>query len=138
MNRRWWAFGGAAVTVAGGLSVRAWSGGDFAKYAGDALYTVLVYAVVVLVAPRLRPGIAAAVALGFSWAVELLQIAGIPAVLRPLLGSTFNAPDLFWYAVGAGLCLLIEVLVAVRGPRQHAARPPVAPGAGQQAATRRR
>jgi hypothetical protein len=22
-------------------------------------------------------------------------------VLRPLLGSTFNPPDLFWYAVGA-------------------------------------
>ncbi|GAA1351724.1 DUF2809 domain-containing protein [Streptomyces beijiangensis] len=98
---------GAAVTVAAGLGVRAWGGGDFAKYAGDALYTALVCAVVVVVAPRLRTAVAAAVALGFSWAVELLQIVGIPAALQPLLGSTFNAPDLFWYAVGAALCLVV-------------------------------
>lgn len=103
MSRRWWACGAAAVTVAAGLGVRSWAGGDFAKYAGDALYTVLVCAVVVMVAPRLRPAVAAGVALAFSWAVEFLQIAGIPAVLQPLLGATFNAPDLFWYVVGAAL-----------------------------------
>ncbi|MGY0021108.1 DUF2809 domain-containing protein [Streptomyces sp. cg35] len=103
MNRRWWACGAAVLTVAAGLGVRSWAGGDFAKYAGDTLYTVLVCVVVVMAAPRLRPAVAAGVALGFSWAVELLQIVGIPAVLQPLLGSTFNAPDLFWYVVGAAL-----------------------------------
>ncbi|WP_329122673.1 ribosomal maturation YjgA family protein [Streptomyces sp. NBC_01465] len=110
MSRRWWALGGAVVTVGAGLGVRAWGGGDFAKYAGDALYTVMVCAVVVVVAPRLRTGVAAGIALGFSWAVELLQIVGIPAVLQPLLGSTFNAPDLFWYAVGAGLCWCVGAM----------------------------
>ncbi|MEV0093453.1 DUF2809 domain-containing protein [Streptomyces sp. NPDC050738] len=104
MSRRLWALAGAVVTVAAGLAVRAWGGGEFAKYAGDALYTVMVCAVVVVVAPRLRTAVAAGIALGFSWAVELLQIVGIPAALRPLLGSTFNAPDLFWYVVGAALC----------------------------------
>ncbi|MFJ8826719.1 DUF2809 domain-containing protein [Streptomyces sp. NPDC102467] len=103
MSRRWWAFGGAVVTVAAGLGVRSWTGGVFAKYAGDALYTVLVCAAVVMLAPRLRPAVAAGVALAFSWAVELWQIAGIPAALQPLLGATFNAPDLFWYVVGAAL-----------------------------------
>lgn len=103
MKRRWWAFGAAGVTVVAGLGVRSWTGGYFAKYTGDALYTVLACAVVVMVAPRLRPAVAAGIALGFSWAVELWQIAGIPTALQPLFGSTFNAPDLFWYAVGAVL-----------------------------------
>ncbi|MEU4169255.1 DUF2809 domain-containing protein [Streptomyces sp. NPDC026665] len=103
MSRRWWAFGAAVVTVAAGLGVRSWTGGDFAKYAGDALYALLVCEIVVMVAPRLRPAVAAGVALGLSWTVELWQIAGIPTVLQPLFGSTFNAPDLFWYVVGAAL-----------------------------------
>ncbi|MFI0240355.1 DUF2809 domain-containing protein [Streptomyces sp. NPDC016845] len=119
MSRRWWGLGAGATTVAAGLGVRAWTGGAFAKYAGDALYTVAVCAVVVVVAPRLRPVVVAGVALGFSWAVELLQIVGVPAVLRPLLGATFNAPDLFWYVVGAGVgwCL------AVPGRRRETAHP---------------
>ncbi|WP_328319589.1 DUF2809 domain-containing protein [Streptomyces sp. NBC_00388] len=104
MGGRWWACGAAVVTVAAGLGVRALADGAFAKYAGDALYTVLVFLVVLIVAPRLRAAPAAGIALGFSWAVEFLQIAGVPAPLRPVLGSTFNAPDLLWYAVGAGFC----------------------------------
>ncbi|WP_241540190.1 DUF2809 domain-containing protein [Streptomyces sp. M41(2017)] len=107
-SRRWRAVGVAVVTVAAGLGIRSQTGGAFAKYAGDALYTVLVCAVVVLVAPRLRPTVAAGAALAFSWAVELWQIAGIPTALHPLFGATFNAPDLFWYVVGAllGWCLM--------------------------------
>ncbi|MFJ6180104.1 DUF2809 domain-containing protein [Streptomyces sp. NPDC092295] len=101
--------GGAAVlTVGAGLGIRGVGGGDVVKYGGDALYTVLVYTLVVLVAPRVRPLVAGGVALGFSWAVELLQLTGLPAELaarsvlaRLVLGSTFNAPDLLWYAVGA-------------------------------------
>ncbi|MFJ9036878.1 DUF2809 domain-containing protein [Streptomyces sp. NPDC102406] len=93
----------AVVTVAAGLGIRSSSDGAFAKYAGDALYTVLVCAVVAVMAPRLRPVAVAGIASVFSWAVELLQIAGIPRTLQPLLGATFNAPDLFWYGVGAVL-----------------------------------
>ncbi|MFF9350994.1 DUF2809 domain-containing protein [Streptomyces sp. NPDC014734] len=103
------AAGAAMVTVAAGLGVRAVAGGDVAKYAGDALYTVLICALVFLAAPRARPAVAAGTALAVSWAVEFLQLTDLPAdlsrhstVARLVLGSTFNAPDLFWYAVGAG------------------------------------
>ncbi|QFZ72024.1 DUF2809 domain-containing protein [Streptomyces fagopyri] len=126
MNRRWWAFGAAGVTVAAGLGVRSWTGGDFAKYTGDALYTVLACAVVVTMAPRLRPAVAAGVALGFSWAVELSQIAGIPTVLQPLFGATFNAPDLFWYVVGAVLGWLLA-----RGGWRRGVEQPADPGRRQ-------
>jgi hypothetical protein len=102
------AAGAAVLTTAAGLGVRAVADGDVAKYAGDALYTVLICALVVVAAPRTRPLAAAGTALEFSWAVELLQLTGLPAelsrhstVARLILGSTFNAPDLFWYAVGA-------------------------------------
>ncbi|MGW0855287.1 ribosomal maturation YjgA family protein [Streptomyces sp. NPDC002690] len=98
----------AVLTVVGALAVRAVSDGDPGKYAGDALYTVLIHALVVLVAPRVRPAFAAGVALAFSCAVEVAQLTGVPAglsarseVFRLVLGSTFNAPDLLWYAVGA-------------------------------------
>ncbi|MFE6865874.1 DUF2809 domain-containing protein [Kitasatospora sp. NPDC057692] len=103
----------AALTVAAGLGVRAVAGGAAAKYAGDALYTVLLYTLVVLLAPRLRPWAAAAWAAGLSWAVELFQLTGVPdglarhsALARLVLGSTFNPPDLLWYLVGAALAAL--------------------------------
>jgi hypothetical protein len=52
--------------------------------------------------------VAGVTAVGISWAIELFQLTGIPSDLsehsvisRLILGSTFNAPDLLWYAVGA-------------------------------------
>ncbi|MEU9618491.1 MULTISPECIES: DUF2809 domain-containing protein [unclassified Streptomyces] len=125
------AAGAALLTVAAGLGVRAVAGGDAAKYAGDALYTVLVCAVVVLIAPRTRPAAAAGTALAVSWAVELLQLTGLPAELsrhstaaRLVLGSTFNAPDLFWYVVGAGCAWAVAALATspARAPRTSASR----------------
>jgi hypothetical protein len=99
------------VVLALGLAVRAFTGGDFAKYAGVALYATLIYA---LAAFWLRSLPAALVATGFSWAVEFFQLTGIPADLSArsglahlVLGSTFNAPDLFWYVVGAALGVVI-------------------------------
>ncbi|MGW7231025.1 ribosomal maturation YjgA family protein [Streptomyces cyaneofuscatus] len=118
------AAGAAVVTVAAGLGVRAAGDGAFAKYAGSALYTVLLCALVALCAPRARPVAMAATALALSWAVELLQLTGVPAELsadstaaRLVLGSTFNAPDLFWYAVGAAAAW------AVRAGARRLARP---------------
>ncbi|WP_214409302.1 ribosomal maturation YjgA family protein [Sphaerisporangium fuscum] len=109
------AVGAAALTVAAGLGIRALAGGDLAKYAGDALYTVLVHTLIVAVAPRVRPVTAACVALGLSWAVEFAQLSSVPAelsqrsvVARLVLGSTFNPPDLFWYAVGAAFVWLVH------------------------------
>jgi hypothetical protein len=125
------AAGAAAVTVAAGLGVRAFADGAVAKYAGDALYTVLICTLVVVAAPRTRPVVVAGTALAFSWAVELLQLTGLPAdlsrhstVARLVLGSTFNAPDLFWYAVGAGIAWAVTALAAspARAPRTSAPR----------------
>ncbi|MEU7899293.1 DUF2809 domain-containing protein [Nonomuraea sp. NPDC049152] len=86
----------AAVTIILGLATR-----PLSKYAGDAFYTVLLYWIVVFVTPRVRPVWAAGVALATSWAIEFAQLLNLPRVLAPVLGSTFNPPDLFWYAVGA-------------------------------------
>ncbi|MFJ8808698.1 DUF2809 domain-containing protein [Streptomyces sp. NPDC102490] len=98
----------AAVIAGAGLALRAVAAGEVAKYGGDALYTLLLFALVLVVAPRTAPVKAAAVALAVSWGVEFLQLTDVPAHLarqstaaRLVLGSTFNAPDLFWYAVGA-------------------------------------
>jgi hypothetical protein len=100
----------AAVTVATGLSVRSVLGGDLAKYAGDALYALLIFWLVLVVAPRSRAWVAATAAFAVSVAVELFQLTGVPAELgahstlaRLVLGTTFNAPDLPFYAVGAAL-----------------------------------
>ncbi|MFE3137583.1 DUF2809 domain-containing protein [Streptomyces scopuliridis] len=127
--------GAALVTIGAGLGIRGVGsgGGDVVKYGGDALYTVLVYALVVLVAPRVRALVAGGVALGVSWAVELFQLTGVPGelaarsvVARLVLGSTFNAPDLLWYAVGA-LGAGLGHAGVVRW-RRGAGRPPGAPG----------
>ncbi|MER5479733.1 DUF2809 domain-containing protein [Streptomyces sp. NPDC002734] len=114
------------VIVAAGLGLRAVATGDLAKYGGDTLYTLLVLALVVLAAPRTSPWKAATVALAVSWAVEFSQLTGVPAELsrhsvaaRLVLGSTFNAPDLFWYVVGASVGWLA---VAARRRRHRPGR----------------
>jgi hypothetical protein len=116
------------VVVAAGLGLRAVATGDLAKYGGDALYTLLLLALVVSAAPRTTPWKAAALALAVSWAVEFSQLTGLPAELsrrsvaaRLVLGSTFNAPDLLWYAVGAVAGLL--VLAGHRALRGRARTP---------------
>jgi hypothetical protein len=113
------AAGAAVVTVGAGLGLRAVASGSLAKYGGDALYTVLLLTLVVLVTPRVRPLTAAGTALAVSWAVEFLQLSGMTAelaqnsaVARLVLGSTFNAPDLFWYAVGAAAGWLVHTALS--------------------------
>ncbi|WP_182907216.1 DUF2809 domain-containing protein [Microbispora sp. H13382] len=120
-HRRLAALAAAVVVVAAGLAVRALLPGAVAKYAGDFLYTLLVYALVVVAAPRARPVVVAAVALCLSWLVEFAQLTGVPAELsahstlaRLALGTTFNAPDLFWYAAGAAAGYVVHVsLIAI-------------------------
>ncbi|MFI8089404.1 DUF2809 domain-containing protein [Streptomyces sp. NPDC086080] len=113
-HRRPVAASAGLAVIGAGLGLRTVATGDVAKYGGDALYTVLVLALVVLVAPRTTPSRAAGIALAVSWGVEFLQLTGLPAELarhsavsRLVLGSTFNAPDLFWYAAGAAAGWLV-------------------------------
>ncbi|MEY2242375.1 DUF2809 domain-containing protein [Streptomyces sp. BF23-18] len=120
------AAGAAVVTVGAGLGLRAVATGSLAKYGGDALYTVLLLALVVLVAPRVTPLTAAGSALAISWGVEFLQLSEMTAelsqhspVTRLVLGSTFNPPDLFWYAVGAGAGWLVHTAAGPCLARRH-------------------
>ncbi|MEU9366775.1 DUF2809 domain-containing protein [Streptomyces avermitilis] len=123
------AAGAAVVTVGAGLGLRAVAAGSVAKYGADALYTVLLVALVVLVAPRVTPLTAAACALAASWGVEFLQLSEVPAelsqrsaVARLVLGSTFNPPDLFWYAVGAAAGWSVHSAVRSLPSRRRAGR----------------
>nr|WP_310431356.1 DUF2809 domain-containing protein [Streptomyces sp. 3330] len=109
------AAGAAVSTVGAGLGLRAVATGDVAKYGGDALYTLLLVTLFAVAAPRATPTAAAGGALAASWAVEFLQLSQVPTELSRhstlahlVFGSTFNAPDLLWYAVGAGVGRLIH------------------------------
>ncbi|MFE6666629.1 DUF2809 domain-containing protein [Streptomyces sp. NPDC057697] len=122
VRARAFAAGAAVLTVLAGLGVRASMDGAFAKYAGDALYTVLICALAAVIAPGARPVVRAGAGLVFSWAVELLQLTGVPADLsrhstaaRLVLGSAFGAPDLFWYVVGAAFAWAVMALAASPG-----------------------
>ncbi|WP_211370500.1 DUF2809 domain-containing protein [Nonomuraea turkmeniaca] len=113
----------AALTIAAGLGVRLLWDGPVPKYAGDALYTVLIYTLAVLIRPGIRPWAAAPAATALSWVIEFAQLAEIPAVLRPVLGSTFNPPDLFWYAVGAGAAWAAHTFWLRRRKQPHTSHP---------------
>ncbi|MEH0421499.1 ribosomal maturation YjgA family protein [Streptomyces sp. B21-083] len=122
------AAGAAVVTVGAGLGLRAVAVGGLAKYGGDALYTVLLLTLVIVVAPRVTPLTAAMSALAISWGVEFLQLSEVTtelsqhsAISRLVLGSTFNPPDLFWYAVGAAAGWLIHTAVGPRPARRRTA-----------------
>jgi hypothetical protein len=112
------------LTIATGLAARAWLSGLPAKVAGDALYTVLVYVLVLLVSPTARPLRAFAVALGLSVAVELFQLTPYPAwlsskhlLLRLVFGTTFGFVDMAGYAVGAlGAVAMHSLVRRRRGP----------------------
>ncbi|MEU0957061.1 DUF2809 domain-containing protein [Streptomyces niveus] len=111
----------AVGVVGAGLGIRVVAGGDVAKYGGVGLYAVLVYVLAVLAAPRVRPVVAGVGAFAFSCAVELLQLSGVtegPAersvIVRLVLGSTFNAPDLLWYAIGAAVAASAHTWVSGR------------------------
>jgi hypothetical protein len=123
------AAGAAVITVGAGLGLRAVAEGNVAKYGGDALYTVLLVALVVLVKPRVTPLTAAGSALAVSWVIEFLQLSEVPAELsqrsgiaRLILGSTFNPPDLFWYAIGAAAGWLIHTAACSLLSRPRAER----------------
>jgi len=100
------------LTIAAGLGSRAVLGGLPAKIAGDALYTVLIYVLVLVVRPDVRLRRAFAIALGVSFAVEFAQLTPYPAwlsskhvILRLIFGTTFGFVDLADYLVGAVLAV---------------------------------
>lgn len=116
-----------ACIVAGGLAVHLvlpdTAGSDIV---GDALYAVAVYAGVVLVAPGVRPAMAAGLAAGWCVAVELFQLTGIPiqaSVAFPpavlVLGTVFDPRDLFVYPLAVGVAWAIDASVSSRLTRRR-------------------
>jgi hypothetical protein len=110
------AVGAAAATVALGLGLRACLPEVPGKIAGDALYTVLLYTIVLTIRPTARPLHAGAIALGASFAMEFFQLTPIPAwlssqhvLLRLIFGTTFGFVDLASYVLGAALATGVHV-----------------------------
>ncbi|POH70857.1 hypothetical protein C3B59_04105 [Cryobacterium zongtaii] len=95
------------LIMATGLVVHFLTEGIVGDFVGDALYAVLVYLVVSIVAVRRPSRQVAIVAILICVAVELLQLTGVPsslaelfAPMRYLLGTTFNSLDLVAYVIG--------------------------------------
>lgn len=107
----------AIVVLAVGLGVYEWVPGGLGAFTGDALYAVLVFLLVSLIAPRAPLLLTAGAALTFCWGIELLQLTGVSAVLSRavpgaylVLGSTFQTIDLLAYAVGVGAAAGVDAL----------------------------
>lgn len=91
-------------------------------YAGDTLWTAMVYACLVFLWPRLTIPQAAALAVGISFAVELSQLYRAPwldAVRAHRLGALvlgrgFLASDLVCYTVGGLLAAGVDGLLSRR------------------------
>ncbi|WP_166844178.1 DUF2809 domain-containing protein [Isoptericola sp. BMS4] len=98
----------AAVVLLAGLGARAVLPAAVGGPAGDTLYATLAVLLVALVVRRPLP--AALLGLVLCAAVEALQLTDLPGraadavpQARYVLGSTFHAPDLGWYALGAAV-----------------------------------
>lgn len=107
------------LVVAAGLATARYGTGPLGDALGDALYAVLVLLLVALALPRLSRPAQAGLALAVCWTVEAAQATGGPAAavaawppLRYLLGTTFVATDLLWYAVGVLVASSVTVLAS--------------------------
>ncbi|MEN2742126.1 DUF2809 domain-containing protein [Microbacterium sp. X-17] len=111
----------AIATVVVGLTVHetvdSWAG----AFAGDALYAVLVFLLVAVVAVRAPSAVVGGIAFALCAAVEVFQLTGVPAYLSAtipgvelVLGSTFQWIDLLAYLFGAALAAAVDVGVRTR------------------------
>lgn len=104
------------VTVVAGLLVhKVLPGSTATDIAGDALYTVAVYAGLVMLFPALPPRAVAVLAGAWSVAVELFQATGIPMELSRrfppialVLGTGFNPRDLVVYVLAAAAAWAVD------------------------------
>ncbi|WP_282847860.1 DUF2809 domain-containing protein [Microbacterium oxydans] len=125
----------AVATVAIGLVIHRSAGGVVGDIIGDALYAVLIYLLVALIAVRWRPLAPALVAFVFCAGVELFQLTGIPrewaSVLPPIrlvLGSGFDGRDIAVYAVAIAMAAFVDLAfsraAADARPGNATGRPP--------------
>jgi hypothetical protein len=118
---RWRGRGGTALlglcVVAAGLLIHYTATGAVADFLADALYAVLIYLIVVFVAPGIRRVAAAGISYGMCTIVELAQLtdgtAAVVAAFPPavlVLGNTFALVDLIAYAVGVAAAVACSPL----------------------------
>lgn len=110
----------AATALISGLCVHRFApDGVLSDVAGDVLYAVLVYLLVVVVTPRPAVWVPALWAWGWCTAVELFQLTGLPLAwgqefppIMLVLGTVFDVRDLIVYTaaivVAAGADRLIR------------------------------
>ncbi len=121
-RRRLIAAGLAVVTVLAGLAVRfALRRGAASDVAGDGLYAILIYLIVIFLAPRARPAVAAVVAGSLCVAIELFQLTGLPvawaATFPPIalvLGTGFDARDIVVYLVAVTGAAFMDKTIGAR------------------------
>jgi glycopeptide antibiotics resistance protein len=90
-----------------------------AAYAGDTLWTAMVYVSLILFWPRLPISRALAISLGFSFLIEFSQLYRAPWIdevranrfAALVLGRGFLASDLVCYTVGAMLAAVADRLL---------------------------
>ncbi|MFJ6534454.1 DUF2809 domain-containing protein [Microbacterium sp. NPDC091662] len=125
----------ALATVGIGLIVHSGMSGAVGDIAGDALYAVLIYLLIALIAPRWSRPVVALIALAFCAGVELLQLTGLPrewaAAFPPsrlVLGSGFDMRDIAVYAGAVVVTAVVDAAVtrsfARAASRNATGRPP--------------
>jgi hypothetical protein len=116
------ALGSAAGCVLLAFGVRLLTGspllstGLVEQASGTGLYAAGVFCGVIVLWPRPPVRWVALIAAGWCWAVELLQLTGVPAelsarsvVARLVLGVSFDPADLGWYLVGVAGTAAVRV-----------------------------
>lgn len=109
----------AALTLCAGLLAHRFGTGIRGDIAGDALYAVLVYLVLVFLIPRVPRTVPAALAIIFCTAVELLQLTDIPSRLAEsfppavlVFGATFDQRDILVYSFAVVAVLSVDTAVS--------------------------
>ena len=111
---------GILIVVIAGLVVHyLLPAGQGTDIAGDALYALAAYLVVVALAPRWHPVAVFGVSAAWCVAVELFQLTGLPVAwaeafppARLVFGTTFTAADLGLYAVGVAAATAADALAS--------------------------
>lgn len=122
---------GAVATIAAGLVVHSLLPDTaVSDAAGDALYAVLIYLLVVVAMPRWGTLLCGGFALAWCTAVELFQLTGLPevwgAAFAPamlVLGTVFSPVDLVVYTVAVIGAATLDMIARMLAPASSRRRP---------------
>ncbi len=115
----------ACLSIGAGLAARrypAFLPGFVARYAGDTLWAAMVFWLLALGWRRARPSRLAGTAVAIAFTVECSQLyraAWIVSIRATRIGSLVLGSDFLWsdlacYAVGVGMAVVVDALLANR------------------------